>query len=191
MLKDKNKIMTNETEKQEIEERTRTKEEERESKRYRGPSVRGSWTDVKKKEKRANRAGPVHQSLKETFEVVRLVPLQEQIVTTICNMSCRLYHRGGVATWQVRRKRLSFQEDAKCTNELTLVARLCAQLLLQREATSPSSLNPVKNKNKQKRREEEKERRREGSTIIFCMSVLCRDARSDLHEHPLEDLLED
>ena len=99
MLKDKNKIMTNETENQEIEERTRTKEEERESKRYRGPSVRGSWTDVMKKEKRANRAGPMLQSLKETFEVVRLVPLQEQIVTRICNMSCRLYHRSGVATW--------------------------------------------------------------------------------------------
>ena len=64
-------------------------------------------------------AVPVLQSLKENFEVVRLVPLQEQDLTDTCR--------------------------AHCTDELALVTRFCVQMLW-RNATSPSSLNSVKTK---------------------------------------------
>ena len=65
---------------------------------------RGEW----KHGIRAKTAGPVLQSLKETFEVVRLMPLQEQILTDNLQWSCRLYHGGSVAQCWRRRTRLSF-----------------------------------------------------------------------------------
>ena len=50
-----------------------------------------------------------------------------------------------------------FRKDAQCTKELALVTRVCVQLLLKLEPTSPSSLNSVK-KRKQYRSEMRDER---------------------------------
>ena len=48
--------------------------------------------DELKQEIRAKTAGPVLQSLKEIFEVVRLVPLQEQNLITSLRWACQLHH---------------------------------------------------------------------------------------------------
>ena len=69
---------------------------------------------------------------------MRLVPLQEWVQATLPQAALWL------KWWRRRAPCLSFQEDARFTDELALVARFCVRLQLKRESTSPSSVTPVK-----------------------------------------------